>query len=785
MWLLHSQTLELKSFVDPTRVKYAILSHVWEDADHTVTFRDIQEIHARCLRSGEDPRMLVTEKVRQFALLAEREGFNWIWLDTCCIDKSSSAELSEAINSMYAWYKEAAVCYAYLGDIDDFDDPRAPNSQFRRSRWHTRGWTLQELIAPRYVIFLSRKWHTVGSKLSLIQVVTEVSGIDVNILVQLFSKANLDAVCIARRMSWAAKRETTRVEDHAYSLLGLFGISMPIIYGEGLRSFLRLQMEIVKAYPRDHSIFAWGRIHEDFDAAHEGIEWPNMEVFSRDQKERRKLAETISARVRARSLPRFWHGLLAPSPSVFADSAHIKCHPSIYYQHWYGEDIPTKCTFTGHHVLLRLPVSTDHTTCRPYNQRLIRAIVLACGTSRYTSASIIGSASIVLFLDQCSSQSSSVISGDIGTWVIDATRQMFCRGAVLPHHDYFPADFKMQKVKIFNEISHSILELSHSAVVPSFQGASSRLQDLLSRPYIFFIPMWNVMSLKNLYNCELTIPAGSDGEDGARLVLRSYTRLLDKRLVEGEAFDRVGRLQLVIPQQGSDVDILWIDFCVGCPCFHYYSKDATEKSLILPWQWWLSAQWSQSNGDGTQKSYSWQRLGQNPMLFPMRPLHFIHAECPRAHIHMLMPRRAATEPSAPTSLISSDGHRVIRLRFATFWDDDRRFVETEPSQIMMLIELEGFKAASRSGPPGPLQIHRSPESSPLVASDSVVPESLPVPPLDLSVAPAQPSPPAQTSNTPWYWTPTVAYRYLRDSQGLRSLVGWLVSEVDYSYGSLV
>ncbi|EJF57397.1 hypothetical protein DICSQDRAFT_69605, partial [Dichomitus squalens LYAD-421 SS1] len=176
-------------------------------------------------------------------------------LDTCCIDKSSSAELSEAINSMFYWYRDADVCHVYLFDVDD-DDPQMPSSTFRSSRWHTRGWTLQELIAPRYVIFLSKSWHTIGTKVSLANVLTEITGIDLDVLLQRAPDCLHARTSIARRMSWASKRETTRIEDRAYSLLGLFGISMLIIYGEGSDAFQRLQKEILKR-EKDQSIFAW------------------------------------------------------------------------------------------------------------------------------------------------------------------------------------------------------------------------------------------------------------------------------------------------------------------------------------------------------------------------------------------------------------------------------------------------------------------------------------------------------------------------------------------------
>lgn len=174
-------------------------------------------------------------------------------MDTSCIDKASSTELSEAINSMFAWYRDAAVCYAYLADVLTSGDPRRPGSAFRYSRWFTHGWTLQELIAPRIVVFLSREWDVIGTKESLADLIEDITGIDCDVLTH--RKSHND-ISVAARMSWAAQRITTRVEDHAYCLLGIFNIVMHPIYGEGEHAFIRLQEEILRRIP-DDSIFAW------------------------------------------------------------------------------------------------------------------------------------------------------------------------------------------------------------------------------------------------------------------------------------------------------------------------------------------------------------------------------------------------------------------------------------------------------------------------------------------------------------------------------------------------
>ena len=200
----------------------------------------------------EHPKM--SDKVRRACAVARAHGYRYIWIDSCCIDKTSSEELSEAINSMFTWYRDASVCYSFLEDVSSGLSPRADLSGFRTSRWFTRGWTLQELIAPRNVIFLSLDWQIIGTKESLADVTESITGIPTAVLVH---QTRLREVSVARRMSWASRRITTRVEDEAYSLMGIFDINMPTLYGEGSRAFLRLQEEILKRIP-DGSLFAWG-----------------------------------------------------------------------------------------------------------------------------------------------------------------------------------------------------------------------------------------------------------------------------------------------------------------------------------------------------------------------------------------------------------------------------------------------------------------------------------------------------------------------------------------------
>ncbi|TBU24231.1 heterokaryon incompatibility protein-domain-containing protein [Dichomitus squalens] len=275
MWLLSTDRAELHYHHNPEGVPagYAILSHVWGSSEQT--FQDVKRIQAECLerdksdarqpsngnsRTNTNPRDHVSEKIRQSCLIAERHGYRWIWNDTCCIDKTSSSELSEAINSMHRYYSLAEVCYAYLADVTWGSSDEVAR-YFRESKWHKRGWTLQELIAPNFLIFLSGNWGILGTKHGLASVLESITRIPASLL---RNEEDIGSFSAAQRMSWAADRETTRVEDQAYSLLGIFGIHMTTLYGEGTRAFERLQEKIIKTSV-DTSIFAWGaRI--DWDA---------------------------------------------------------------------------------------------------------------------------------------------------------------------------------------------------------------------------------------------------------------------------------------------------------------------------------------------------------------------------------------------------------------------------------------------------------------------------------------------------------------------------------------
>lgn len=257
MRLLNVSTMNLEEF-EKNIPKYAVLSHTWGSDE--VTFREFDPV------SG--PQRIST-KIDGCCAQSLKDGIDYVWIDTCCIDKSSTAELSEAINSMFAWYARAEICYVYLSDVgsgseqvNQEDDPL----DFRKSRWFTRGWTLQELLAPSILTFYNASWRRLGclakrgsskkyrKKGIGLDRLCEATKIPLEIV---NGSVPLSIKSIATRMSWASARQTTRVEDMAYCLLGIFDVAMPMIYGEGTKAFTRLQEEIMKNED-DDTIFAWG-----------------------------------------------------------------------------------------------------------------------------------------------------------------------------------------------------------------------------------------------------------------------------------------------------------------------------------------------------------------------------------------------------------------------------------------------------------------------------------------------------------------------------------------------
>jgi len=245
-------------FCDDETTNYAILSHRWVGQE--VDYAELAEL----IKMGGEERDEIRQrggyqKILRSCEQAKMDGHEWLWVDTCCLDKRSSAELSEAINSMYRWYENSRVCYAYLHDVCDSSFPtesdksRYPNFN-GWPEWFSRGWTLQEMIAPNNVQFFNKDWRPLGDKRTFAPTLADITRVPQHILRDGLS---YNRPCIAQIMSWAADRTTTRVEDRAYSLMGLLNVNMPMLYGEGSKAFHRLQLEIIRM-SNDQSIFAWG-----------------------------------------------------------------------------------------------------------------------------------------------------------------------------------------------------------------------------------------------------------------------------------------------------------------------------------------------------------------------------------------------------------------------------------------------------------------------------------------------------------------------------------------------
>lgn len=249
MQLIRTSTLKLEEFFDSRTPEYVILSHTW--GRNEISFQEFQ--------NGA-----LNDKILNCCKQAQKDGFQYAWVDTCCIDKTSSSELSEAINSMYRWYQHSSICYTFLEDYSEpfpkrnwwaraEPDTETLIQQLRPCRWYTRGWTLQEIIAPSCVQFYDTHWTYLGTRMTLQRAISSIARIPLPVL-------NADRTPqeynVAVRMSWASKRQTTRLEDEAYCLMGLFDVNMPMLYGEGRRAFQRLQEEILKRH-EDYSLFVW------------------------------------------------------------------------------------------------------------------------------------------------------------------------------------------------------------------------------------------------------------------------------------------------------------------------------------------------------------------------------------------------------------------------------------------------------------------------------------------------------------------------------------------------
>ncbi|KAI0100312.1 heterokaryon incompatibility protein-domain-containing protein [Nemania sp. FL0031] len=305
----------LQSYEAANVPKYAILSHTWEKIPEGET----SEVTVQEFKRNESTQHNSQgwEKIRQACRQAQLRNLDYIWIDSCCIDKTNVTELSEAINSMYQWYSGAAACFVYLSDWEGLN--------LGPCRWFKRGWTLQELVAPRYVHFYNSQWAYIGSKDDANRnQLAKITGIDRELLGATSSteiRYRLSRTPVCQRMSWASKRETTKIEDEAYCLLGIFDIQMPLLYGEGETAFIRLQQRIAET-TNDLTLFAW-RLQKGMAVKHNP---KNIMRF-----------DPISKRCGLGPLgavppgPHDYHGILACSPREFASGGKIRSsHNHLY-----------------------------------------------------------------------------------------------------------------------------------------------------------------------------------------------------------------------------------------------------------------------------------------------------------------------------------------------------------------------------------------------------------------------------------------------------------------------
>ncbi|EMC94024.1 hypothetical protein BAUCODRAFT_54022, partial [Baudoinia panamericana UAMH 10762] len=245
MRLLNCKTHKLHDFLGDDIPDYVILSHRWTAGE--VTYKDF--------RKNRNVNSLGSVKIMLFCAFARSRVREWVWIDTCCIDKRSSAEVSEAVNSMFTYYQNARECYVYLSDVPPLSHGRKEvMTRFTSSEWFLRGWTLQELLAPSSVVFLTKEWEIIGSRDTLADQISTLTTIPTQVIQDYRTATN---ICVAQKLSWAARRQTTRAEDMAYCLLGLLGVNMALLYGEGgAKAFKRLQLQII-ADKDDETIFAF------------------------------------------------------------------------------------------------------------------------------------------------------------------------------------------------------------------------------------------------------------------------------------------------------------------------------------------------------------------------------------------------------------------------------------------------------------------------------------------------------------------------------------------------
>ncbi|KAG1875820.1 hypothetical protein F4604DRAFT_1581727, partial [Suillus subluteus] len=242
-------------------LKYAVLSHRWLPDNQEPLYHQV----------SKEPKEVADgpgwKKLERFCHTAKVvHNCEFAWSDTCCIDKPSSSELEESIRSMFRWYRNSHVCIAFLSETADLAalqlQETGKSGEKAVDAWFERGWTLQELIAPLQIKFYGANWKPLiqgstndrnnrDSKV-IMEKISTLTDIHMDDL-ESFTPG-IDRV--PEKMLWASRRRTTRIEDRAYSLVGIFDISIMIVYGEGKRAFFRLIEEVIKRYDK-WDVFLW------------------------------------------------------------------------------------------------------------------------------------------------------------------------------------------------------------------------------------------------------------------------------------------------------------------------------------------------------------------------------------------------------------------------------------------------------------------------------------------------------------------------------------------------
>ena len=343
--------------------QFAILSHTWGNEE--VTLQDLFHSTSTDLRGYR--------KIAFCGEQAAKDGLKYFWVDTCCIDKRNLPELTKAINCMFRWYRNAAKCYVYLSDVSVPStgsmeaDENSWMEAFQGSRWFTRGWTLQELIAPVSVDFFSAEGNFLGNKSSLELEITKITGIPIEAL----SGQSLSNFSASERFAWAENRVTTEEEDIAYCLLGIFDVFMPLIYGEGESNALKRLERLVNESLNDNLLGGIDETDDHFDGNPPSssilrgsrASMHNLEASDDEGRNRRKAyvlnvlgatrALTLKSGPKRRNFPMIlgpWHQALclsrdvaqgANAGSIFQE-AHVSFLNAVYWDEW-----PRFETFTG------------------------------------------------------------------------------------------------------------------------------------------------------------------------------------------------------------------------------------------------------------------------------------------------------------------------------------------------------------------------------------------------------------------------------------------------------